>query len=552
MKVSRITMFAGLTLSLTGCGGDAQLDAALDTITAEELSADVQILSSDAFEGRGPVSPGEDSTINYMKSRFEDVGALPGNGDSYFQEVPLASITADPSVVLQIRGGGPTQRFGYADDFVAWTKRVVDSERINNSELVFVGYGIVAPENDWDDYEGVDVTGKTAVILVNDPGFATQDPAVFNGNAMTYYGRWTYKFEEAARQGAAGALVIHETAPASYGWETVRNSWTGPQFALVDENNNMSRLAVEGWLSSETAGAILERAGLNYDSLKSAAERPGFQAVSMGLTASVSLRNTVVRSVSNNVLALVPGTDRADEYIVYTAHWDHFGLNPNLEGAQIFNGAMDNATGISALIELAQAFLGLEESQSRSIVLMAVTAEEQGLLGSAYYATNPVYPLEKTVAAINLDALNILGPMHDVSIVGYGNSELDGYLIDAASHQERVVNPESRPEAGSYYRSDHFNFAKVGVPALYPNAGIDHVEHGVEWTQQRLDEYSANNYHQPSDEYDPNWDLSGAIDDIRLVFRVGYRLANETVFPNWNEGTEFKAIRDAMMGGMQH
>ena len=552
MKVSRITMFAGLTLSLTGCGGDAQLDAALDTITAEELSADVQILSSDAFEGRGPVSPGEDSTINYMKSRFEDVGALPGNGDSYFQEVPLASITADPSVVLQIRGGGPTQRFGYADDFVAWTKRVVDSERINNSELVFVGYGIVAPENDWDDYEGVDVTGKTAVILVNDPGFATQDPAVFNGNAMTYYGRWTYKFEEAARQGAAGALVIHETAPASYGWETVRNSWTGPQFALVDENNNMSRLAVEGWLSSETAGAILERAGLNYDSLKSAAERPGFQAVSMGLTASVSLRNTVVRSVSNNVLALVPGTDRADEYIVYTAHWDHFGLNPNLEGDQIFNGAMDNATGISALIELAQAFLGLEESQSRSIVLMAVTAEEQGLLGSAYYATNPVYPLEKTVAAINLDALNILGPMHDVSIVGYGNSELDGYLIDAASHQERVVNPESRPEAGSYYRSDHFNFAKVGVPALYPNAGIDHVEHGVEWTQQRLDEYSANNYHQPSDEYDPNWDLSGAIDDIRLVFRVGYRLANETVFPNWNEGTEFKATRDAMMGGMQH
>lgn len=552
MKVSRITVFAGLTLSLTGCGGDAQLDAALDTITAEELSADVQILSSDAFEGRGPVSPGEDSTINYMKSRFEDVGALPGNGDSYFQEVPLASITADPSAVLQIRGGGPTQRFGYADDFVAWTKRVVESESINNSELVFVGYGIVAPENDWDDYEGVDVTGKTAVILVNDPGFATQDPAVFNGNAMTYYGRWTYKFEEAARQGAAGALVIHETAPASYGWETVRNSWTGPQFALVDENDNMSRLAVEGWLSSETAGTIFERAGLNYDSLKSVAERPGFQAIPMGLTASVSLRNTVVRSASNNVLALVPGTDRADEYIFYTAHWDHFGLNPNLEGDQIFNGAMDNATGISALIELAQAFLGLEERQSRSIVLMAVTAEEQGLLGSAYYATNPVYPLEKTVAAINLDALNILGPMRDVSIVGYGNSELDGYLIDAASHQERVVFPESRPEAGSYYRSDHFSFAKVGVPALYPNAGIDHVEHGAEWTQQRLDEYSANNYHQPSDEYDPNWDLSGAIDDIRLVFRVGYRLANETVFPNWNEGTEFKATRDAMMGGMQH
>ena len=548
MKVSQITVLGGLTVLLAGCGGDAQLDAALDTIIAEELSADIQVLSSDAFEGRGPASPGEDSTINYMKARFEAVGALPGNDDSYFQEVPLVSITADPGAVLLIRGGGSTQRFAYADGFVAWTKRVVDSERIANSELVFVGYGIVAPENDWNDYEGVDVTGKTAVILVNDPGFATQDPAVFNGNAMTYYGRWTYKFEEAARQGAAGALVIHETAPASYGWETVRNSWTGPQFALVDDNNNMSRLAVEGWISSATAGSIFERAGLDYDSLKSAAEQPGFLATSLGQTASVSLRNTVVRSVSNNVLALVPGTDRTDEYIVYTAHWDHFGLNPSLEGDQIFNGAMDNATGISALIEIAEAFLSLEERQSRSIVLMAVTAEEQGLLGSAYYATNPVYPLEKTVAAINMDALNILGPMHDASIVGYGNSELDQYLIDAAAIQDRVVYPESRPEAGSYYRSDHFNFAKVGVPALYPNAGVDHVEHGAEWTKQQMDEYSANNYHQPSDEYDPNWDLSGAIDDIRLYFRVGYRLANETTFPNWNEGTEFKATRDAMMG----
>jgi Zn-dependent M28 family amino/carboxypeptidase len=257
----------------------------------------------------------------------------------------------------------------------------------------------------------------------------------------------------------------------------------------------------------------------------------------------------VAMSVSNNVLALVPGSDRADEYIVYTAHWDHFGRNPNLEGDQIFNGAMDNATGISALIELAQAFLSLEDRQSRSIVLMAVTAEEQGLLGSAYYATHPVYPLEKTVAAINMDALNILGPMRDISIVGYGNSELDDYLVEAASHQDRVVNPESRPEAGSYYRSDHFSFAKVGVPALYADAGIDHIENGPEWAKQQMDEYSANNYHQPSDEYDPNWDLRGAIDDIRLFFRVGYRLANETTFPNWNEGTEFKATRDAMMAG---
>ena len=549
MKVFRIVTVAGLTALMYGCGGDAQLEYALETITGDDLSADIQVLSSDAFEGRGPASPGEDSTINYLKARFEAVGALPGNGDSYFQEVPLVSITADPNAVLQIGGGGPIQRFRYADEFVAWTKRVVDSEQIANSELVFVGYGIVAPENGWNDYEGVDVAGKTVLILVNDPGFATQDPAVFNGNAMTYYGRWTYKFEEAARQGAAGAFVIHETAPASYPWETVRNSWTGPQFALVDDNDNMSRVAVEGWLSFETAGSIFERAGLDHDSLKAAAVKPGFNAVSLGLTASVSLRNTVIRSVSNNVLARVPGSDRADEYIVYTAHWDHFGRNPNLEGDQIFNGAMDNATGTSALIEIAEAFLSLSQRQSRSIVLMAVTAEEQGLLGSAHYASNPVFPLEKTVAAINMDALNILGPMRDISIVGYGNSELDAYLIEAASHQGRVVNPESRPEAGSYYRSDHFSFAKVGVPALYANSGVDHVRHGPEWTKQRMDEYSANHYHQPSDEYDPNWDLSGAIDDIRLFFRVGYRLANETTFPNWSEGTEFKATRDAMMLG---
>jgi Zn-dependent M28 family amino/carboxypeptidase len=550
MKQSRLVLVAGLTGMILGCGGDAQLEAALDSITADELDANIQVLSSDAFEGRGPASAGEDSTITYLRARFEEAGARPGNGDSYFQEVPLVSITADPGAALQIRGRGQAMRFRFANEFVAWTKRVVDAEQLANSELVFVGYGIVAPENDWNDYDGVDVRGKTVVVLVNDPGFATQDSALFNGKAMTYYGRWTYKFEEAMRQGAAGAFVIHETAPAAYGWQTVRNSWTGPQFALVDDNNNMSRLAVEGWLSSETATSIFERAGLNYDSVKTAAQTRDFRAVSLGLTASVTLRNTVARSVSHNVLALVPGSDRADEYIIYTAHWDHFGLNPQLEGDQIFNGALDNATGISALIELAEAFVSLEERQSRSIVLMAVTAEEQGLLGSAYYAANPVYPLDKTVAAINMDALNILGPMRDISIVGYGNSDLDQYLVEAASHQGRVVNPESRPEAGSYYRSDHFSFAKVGVPALYTDAGIDHVEHGPEWTRQRREEYTAQHYHQPSDEYDPNWDLSGAIDDIRLFFRVGYRLANETTFPNWNEGTEFKAKRDSMMGGM--
>jgi Zn-dependent M28 family amino/carboxypeptidase len=364
---------------------------------------------------------------------------------------------------------------------------------------------------------------------------------------MTYYGRWTYKYEEAARQGAAGAFIIHETEPAAYGWGVVQNGWTGPQFILPSEDKNMSRCAVEGWLTRDVSKKILEEAGQDFESLKVSATKRGFKAVPLDLKASLVLRNSIKESLSRNVIAIVPGSERADEYIFYMAHWDHFGRNPNLEGDQIFNGALDNATGTAGLIELARAFKSVNPPPKRSIALLAVTAEEQGLLGSLYYATHPVYPTRKTVAAINMDALNIYGPMKDITIVGYGKSELDDYVREMATEQGRVVKPNPTPERGSFYRSDHFSFAKQGIPSLYTGTGNDHVEHGEEWTRARKDKYISENYHKPSDEFDPNWDLSGAVDDLRLLFKVGYKLSMESTFPNWREGTEFKAKRDADM-----
>jgi Zn-dependent M28 family amino/carboxypeptidase len=544
-------LLTSLVIIFLSCDrGSARLAAALESFTAEGLAADIETLASDEFEGRGPASPGEEKTIAYLRDAFQRMGLEPGNGDRWVQQVPLVSITADPSMRLTVRGRGATRELAYGPEFMGWTTRVVDSVTVANSALVFVGYGIVAPEYGWNDYEGLDARGKTVVILVNDPGFATKDTALFNGNAMTYYGRWTYKYEEAARQGAAGALIVHETEPAGYPWEVVRGSWSGPQFDLVSADNNMSRVALEGWLTLESARAVFRQAGLSYDSLKPLAAQRGFRPVPLGgLTASASIRNAIARSTSNNVPALLRGSERSEEYVVYMAHWDHLGRDTTLEGDQIYNGALDNATGTAGLLALAQAFASLDPAPARSVLFLAVAAEEQGLLGSQHYAESPVYPLDRTVAAINMDGLDIWGPMRDVTVVGYGMSELDDYLARAAATQNRVVRPDPEPEKGFYYRSDHFNFAKVGVPALYTDAGIDHVEHGEAWGRARRDEYTAERYHKPSDEFDPSWDLRGAVEDLQLLFRVGYQIANESTWPNWREGTEFKAVRDAMMAG---
>lgn len=527
---------------------DPQVDAAMASISAADIAQHTRILASDEFEGRAPSSPGEELTVEYLRDQFRSMGLEPGNGGSWYQEVPLVSITADPSMILAIeRGRDRESLYSYGEDFIAWTTRVVEGTELSESELVFVGYGTVAPEYGWNDYEGLDVTGKTVVILVNDPGYATGDPALFNGNAMTYYGRWTYKYEEAARQGAAGALIVHETGPAGYPWEVVSGSWSGPQFDLVSEDNNMSRVQVEGWLTENVARQVFANAGLDFEEMKAAALTPNFAAIPMGLSAGVRVQNVVERSRSKNVLAVLPGTSRADEYIIYMAHWDHLGRDPNLEGDQIYNGAFDNASGTAALLELAQAFASLRDRPRRSVLFIAVTAEEQGLLGSAHYGANPVCALEKTVGAINMDGLNILGRMTDIVVIGHGNSELDGYLEAAARTQGRTIVPDPESEKGFYYRSDHFSLAKYGIPALYTDTGTEHVRNGSEWVTEQKDRYTEMDYHKPSDEYSTNWDLSGAVEDLQLFFMVGYVLASEDTFPNWREGTEFKAIRDEMM-----
>jgi Zn-dependent M28 family amino/carboxypeptidase len=534
-----------ITLS---CGGRdlSPLDKAIKAIDAEELAANTEILASDAFEGRFPGTRGEEKTVRFLEEAFRRIGARPGNGESYFQEVPMMEITASPDTELKVRGGGEERVFSYGDDFVALTLRNQKSVK-SESEMIFVGYGIIAPEYGWDDYQGMDVKGKTVVMLVNDPGFASEDPDLFKGKAMTYYGRWTYKYEEAARQGASAALLVHETEPAAYGWDVVRNSNTGPQMSLETADGNASRCAVDSWITLETTESLFAMAGMDFASMKEAARESGFQAVSLGLTASISLENTIRKIKSRNVAALIPGKERSDEYVIYTAHWDHFGLDPGLEGDQIYNGGLDNATGTAGLLELAQAFLSLEQPTKRSVLLLAVTAEEQGLLGSSYYASNPIHPLTKTAAAINMDSLNIFGLMKDVRLVGYGQSELDEYVLAAAVEQDRVVLPNPTPEKGSFFRSDHFPFAKQGLPALFASSGVDHREKGEEWGRTQKERYARNNYHKPSDEYDPAWDLRGAVEDLQLLFKVGYRLAMESSFPNWKEGSEFKAKRDADM-----
>ncbi len=541
-------VFLFVILLVAGCQSpqsDDAINAALESFSVEEFTEDIKTLASDEFEGRAPSSPGEEKTVNYLVERFTEVGLEPGNGDSFFQEVPLVNITADPGMTLQVADEAGQSSYAYGEDFMAWTKRVTDQVSIDGSEMVFVGYGVKAPEYEWDDYAGIDVTGKTVIILVNDPGYGGDDPAFFKGNTMTYYGRWTYKYEEAARQGAAAALIIHETKPASYPWEVVSGSWSGPQFDLVAKDKNMSRVAAEGWLHIDTATELFDKAGMDLETLKEVARTRDFRAVPLRLNTSLTIDNTLEFSESRNVLAVLPGAEVPDEYIIYMAHWDHFGIDPSLKGDQIYNGALDNATGTSGLIALAKAYTSLPERPRRSVAFLAVTAEEQGLLGSRYYGQNPIYKLNKTVAAFNLDGLNTYGPTKDIVVVGYGNSELDDYVEAVAADRGRYVQPDPEPEKGYFYRSDHFSFAKEGVPALYTSRGIDHVEFGEDFGLRQRAEYVIKRYHKPADEYEESWDMSGAIEDLILSFLTGHKVASSDVFPSWKEGTEFKAKREA-------
>jgi Zn-dependent M28 family amino/carboxypeptidase len=518
--------------------------AAAPTISDAAFRGHIERLSSDEFAGRAPGTEGERKTLAYLEQQFRDAGLAPGNGGSYLQPVPMVEIVTQPDPTLQVRGTGGSLSLAYGNDVVMWTRRPVAESRLADAELVFAGYGIVAPEHGWNDYAGLDVRGKVAVVLVNDPGYATRDPSLFTGTTMTYYGRWTYKFEEAVRQGAAGLLVVHETGPAGYPWEVVRNGAAKPQFDLRIADPAAERLAIEGWVTQDGAQRLLALAGLDYAALKQAAAVRGFRGRPLGITASAGVRNQVRFGTSYNVVGMVPGSERPDEFFVYTAHWDHLGTAADGDGDRIFNGAADNATGTAALIEIGRAFASTRPRPKRSVMFVAVTLEESGLLGSEYFAENPPVPVARMYGGLNMDNLAPIGPARDVVVIGLGASELDEYLRRAAAKQGRQLTREPTPEKGLYYRSDHFNLAKQGVPMLYPKAGIDMVEGGADYGRAWLDDYVANRYHKPSDQYDASWNLRGTLQDLALYYDVALTLANEGSWPVWREGSEFRAIRD--------
>jgi len=522
----------------------------LPAIDSAALLQHTKALSSDAYEGRAPGTKGEELTVTYLADQFQKAGLKPGNTDgTYFQKVPLVGITPTPAPLV-FKKGTQQQTLKWKDDVVAWTKHVAPSAVLEDSELVFVGYGVVAPEFNWDDYKGVDLKGKTLVMLVNDPPVpdpnnpSELDPKTFGGKAMTYYGRWTYKYEIAAQKGAAGALIVHETGPAGYGFNVIQGK-TGEQFDLVTPDKNMGRAAIEGWITLDQAKALLSSAGQDFDQLKQQAATRDFKPVPLGVTASMTIKNTLRTIDSRNVLGVLPGTDAkvADEFVVYTAHWDHFGTNAD----GIFHGAEDDALGCAALIEVAGAFTKLTTPPRRSILFLAVTAEEQGLLGSQYYATTPIHPLAKTLADINMDSWNVHGRTKDLTLVGYGASDLDDYARDAAAEQGRVVHGDTEPEKGFYYRSDHFNFAKEGVPALDPESGADYLGKPADYARKVREEWTEKRYHTPKDIVLPDWDLSGTNEDLRVFFAVGYRVAQAERFPEWKPGNEFRAKREAML-----
>ncbi len=507
----------------------------------------VRTLASEEFEGRRPGTPGEDKTVAYLVEQFRKFGLKPGNGTSFLQSVPVTEITADRGATLTVTGRGATHSFAYDRDAVLWTRRPVAETGLERSDLVFAGYGIVAPEYDWNDYAGLDVHGKTVVVLANDPGYGSKDPKLFKGNAATYYGLWRYKAAEAARQGAAGVLLIHDAAASGYSWDAVRNSWEGPRLVLRNAASTpAARTAVEGWLSAASARALFAQAALDLDALSAAAARPGFKAVPLGLTADVRLTSALRELNSSNVVAWLPGAHRHHEYVLYTAHWDHLGRADAALGGAVREGAVDDAAGVAGLLMIARSLSRTQPPADRSIVFIAFTAAESGLLGSAYYVDHPVFPLRDTVAALDLDMLRIGGPTRDVAVFGYGNSEMDEFVHSAALLQGREVRPEPAPEQGWFYRSDEFSFARRGVPVVYAKGGVDDSARGPAWGKARLEDYLANRYRQPADRYEEDWDVRGTLDDLRLYEDIGSRLAHSRRFPRWYPQSDYRTGRGAV------
>jgi len=518
----------------------------LSAFNADSLKLHVAELSHDSLQGRKPFTPGETKTIAYLQKQFKAAGLEPGNGESYLQEVPMVNIQTTAAPDMQVTTSKGSFKLKGLEDYVIWTDKITDKVSFDNNEVVFAGYGVVAPEYNWNDYAGLDVKGKIVMVMVNDPGFGVGDSSLFKGKTMTYYGRWTYKFEEAARQGARGCLIVHTTEGASYPFTVIQNNWNASKLRLDDRGKSNSYTDINGWLSLPAAKKLVAAAGQDSSSFFAQADKRGFKPVPMDLKLSTSVAVKTIFNKSYNVIGKITGTKRPDEVIIYTSHWDHLGIGkPDETADSIYNGAFDNASGTAGLIELARAFKSLKVQPERTIILLAVTAEEQGLWGSAYYAQNPIYPTSKTVANINIDGLNPFEKTKDIIIVGEGQSELEEYLKEAAEKAGRVIAFENHPEAGYYYRSDHFNFAKVGVPALYTSNGIDVIGKEAGYGEKREAEYNAKHYHRPSDEFDSaTWTFEGGLDDLKLFFQVGKRLAFEEKMVQWKEGSEFKAIRE--------
>jgi Zn-dependent M28 family amino/carboxypeptidase len=555
---ARTVIGIALVLSLTGgATADDGLASAVESIKPGQILDHIKVLASDEFEGRGPGTPGEDKTIAYLTGQFQKMGLKPGNPDGTFvQSVPLVGFQAK-RVEGAFEAGSRTIGLSFPNDFVGVSRRNADEIKVEKSDVVFVGYGVVAPEYGWDDYKGLDVRGKTLIMLVNDPPVpdpkdpSKLDPAVFKGRAMTYYGRWTYKYEIASEKGAAAAILVHETGPAGYPFEVVKGSWSRENFDIAQPQTGQTtaRVAVEGWITFDKAKELFAACGRDLDSLKRAAVQRDFHPELLGAAARFAITNVLRTVNSRNVVARLEGSDptHKSESIIYTAHWDHLGRDAALQGDQIYNGAADNASGVAAVLEIARAFNVVKPAPKRSIVFLCVTAEEQGLLGAKYYATHPLYPLERTLADVNLDVINLWGPTTDLISIGMGNSTLDDLLVEIARMRGRTVTPDADPEKGYYFRSDHFEFAKQGVPALDPKGGREYVGKSADFGKQKQAEYTAKDYHKPSDQVKPDWDLSGAAADLGILLELGYRVAQGDRFPEWKPGTEFKARREAML-----
>jgi Zn-dependent M28 family amino/carboxypeptidase len=531
-----LPLFLGAAL-LSACN---KQDKPAKPITPEEIKSHIAVLANDSLMGRKPVTAAEPKTISYIAQQFKLLGLQPGNNGSYFQDVPMVEITGSPSATMDITGGKSPIKLNTLTDFVVSTRQELDMVELKNSPLVFAGYGVVAPEYKWNDYAGLDVKGKTVIVLVNDPGF--------KGDTMTYYGRWTYKYEEAARQGAAGIIIVHQTKAASYPWSVIASSFPGAKLLLQQSDKHLNRCKVEGWITEDAAKNLLASAGITGD-MRALASRKDFKSVPLNMNVSVTIHNKLKYSTSHNVIATLKGSTNPGEYVIYTAHWDHLGIGkPDAKGDSVYNGAVDNADGVAALIGMAKAFTQVKEKPQRSIVFLAVTAEEQGLLGSEYYATHPVYPLNKTIADLNMDALGNYGETKDLAITGKGQNDLDDYVAKFAKTEGWEIVGDRNPGAGGYYRSDHFNFAKVGVPALDMNNGDISIAHGAAWGKAQQEDYTAHHYHQASDNYTPDMNAEGMAQVANLLFNLGYQLSNETSYPGWKDGSEFKAVREKSLG----